>query len=99
MAVDERNAGLRRKRRRPAEQADLTAMGVTGQLERDARGHARCDIGLMREQDDRRVFGDLCERRGEIVGTEAPSAAVALRRRIGELIAEAGEPERATILG
>ena len=46
-------------------------MGVAGQLERDARGHARRDVGLMREQDDRRVVGDLCQRRIEIVDTEA----------------------------
>src|SRR6266702_3943116 len=74
-------------------------MGMAGQLQRDARGYARRDIGLMREQDDRRVVGDFCQRRIEIVGTEALRPAVALRRSISKLIAEAGEPERAAIPG
>src|SRR5215218_327561 len=99
MTIGEPEAVLRRNRRRPAEQADLAAMGVAGQLQRDAGGHARRDIGLMREQDDRRIVADLGKRRVEIVGAEAPRAPEASRRQKGELITEAGEPERATILG
>src|SRR5690242_2170823 len=52
MAVGEPQAVLGRHGRRPAEQADLAAMGMAGQLQRDARGHQRCNVGLVREQDD-----------------------------------------------
>src|SRR3954452_18574481 len=83
VTISEPEAMLRLNCRRPAEQADLAAMGVAGQLQSDARGHPRRDIGLMREQDDRRIVGDLGERRVEIVGAEAPRAPEAPRRQKG----------------
>ncbi len=73
-------------------------MGVPGQLQRDTPWHAPGDIGLVRQQDDRRIVGDLCERRAEIVDADAVHRPEAPRRKIGELIAEAGEPERLAVL-
>src|SRR3954451_13261897 len=99
VTISEPEAMLRLNCRRPAEQADLAAMGVAGQLQSDARGHPRRDIGFMREQDHRCIVADLRERSGEIVDTEARHASEAPSRQVRELIAEAGEPERAAVLG
>ena len=74
-------------------------MGMAGQLQRDARGYERRDIWLMREQDNRRIVGDLRQRAREIVGAKPMHAAIALRGIVGELIAEAREPEGASVLG
>src|SRR6478752_7903883 len=79
-----------RRHRRPAEQADLAAMGMAGKLQRHPRRHALGDIRLMRQQNDRRIVRDSCQRRAEIVDTDAPHRAEMARRHIGELIAEAG---------
>ena len=57
--------------RRPAEQPHLAAMGMAGQLQRDARRHPHGDVGLMRQQHDRRIVGDLRQRRREIVDADA----------------------------
>src|SRR5262249_49540707 len=96
MAVGELLPG--RRDRRPAEQALLPAMGMTGELQRNARGHARGDIGLMCEQDRGGIIGDFGERRAEIVDADAPHRAKTPCRHVGELIAEAGKPERAAVL-
>ena len=74
-------------------------MGMPGELQRDPRRHAHRNVGLVRQQDDRRVVGYLRERRGEIVDADAPHRPEAPRRQIGQLIAEPGEPERAAVLG
>ena len=74
-------------------------MGMAGELQRDARRHAHRDVGLVRQQDERRIVGDLRKRRAEIVDADAPHRAETPRRHIGELIAEAGQPERPAVLG
>ena len=87
----------RRRRQRPAERPlALAAMGMTGQLQRDPRRYANGHIGFMRQKNERRVVGHLLQRRGEIVDADAPHRAQARRRQIGQLIAETGQPERAT---
>ena len=88
-----------RRDRRPAQQAHLAAMGMAGELQRNARRHAPRDIRLVRHQDDRRVVGDFRKRRAEIVDADALERPEAPRRHIGELIAEAGQPERVAVLG
>jgi hypothetical protein len=60
----------RRRDRRPAEHAHLAAMGMAGELQRDARRHAPRDVGLVRQQNDRRVVGDFRQRRAEIVDAD-----------------------------
>ena len=99
MAIGKKVAVAGRHHRRPAEQADLAAMGMTGQLQRHARRHAHGNVGLMRKQDDRRVVGDPGKRRVEIVHANATDGAEISRREVGKLVAEAGEPEVTTILG
>ena len=74
-------------------------MGMPGELQRDARRHAQRDVGLVRHQDDRRIVGDFRKRRAEIVDADALERPEAPRRHIGELIAEAGQPERMAVLG
>ncbi len=53
----------------------------------------------MRQQNDRRIIGDLRQRGAEIVDADAPHRPETARREIGELIAEAGQPERTPVLG
>ena len=74
-------------------------MGMAGELQRDARGHAPRDVGLMRHQDHRRIVGDLRQRRAEIVDADALERPEAARRHIGQLVAETGQPERMAVLG
>ena len=66
-------------------------MGVPGELQRHALGHPARDIGLVREQDDRRIVGDLGKRGTEIVDADAMNGTKPPRRPIGELVAEPGE--------
>ena len=73
-------------------------MGMTGKLQRDPRRHAPGDIGLMRHQDQRRIVGYLGQRRPEIIDADAPHRPETPHRRIGQLIAKTGQPERAAIL-
>ena len=65
-------------------------MGMAGERHREAIGHAREDVRLMRQQDRRRIVGDGGQRRIEVVGPRDAAAAAA----IGPLAAEAGEPDR-----
>ena len=74
-------------------------MGMAGELQRHPRRHALGDVGLMRQQNDRRVIGDLRQRRAEIVDADAPHRPETARREIGQLIAKAGQPERTPVLG
>src|SRR5512140_2957776 len=70
-------------------------MGMTGELKRDARRQAMRDIRLMRQQDHRRIVRYLVERGAEIVDANSFDRSKAPRRSISQLIAKAGEPERA----
>ncbi len=75
-----------RRDRRLAQHAHLAAMGMAGELQRDARGHAPRYIGLMRHQNHRRVVGDLRQRGAEIVDADTLERPEAARRDIGELV-------------
>src|SRR5882724_3021628 len=87
-----------RRHRRPAEQPYLTTMGMSGQLHRDARGHASSHIGFMRQKNERRVVRYLLQGRGKIIDADAFDRPEPPRREIGQLIAETCEPELVTVL-
>ena len=53
-------------------------------------GHLRENIGLVHQQHDRIVGVDARQRPGQIVD----AAEAAMAERMGELVAEAGQPER-----
>ena len=81
------------RHRRPTKQAHLAAMGMAGELQRHPRRDAPGHVRLVRQQHDRRVVGNFCQRRAEIVDADAPHRAEAARRNVSQLIAEASEPE------
>src|SRR5262245_39452839 len=83
-------AVFRRHESRPNQgQADLPAMSVAREGQRNALRHARKNVRLVREQDDRIVSGDLGQCARQIVdATEAATA-----EGTGKLIADAREPE------
>src|SRR5207302_4601129 len=60
---------------------------------RPAPAHA-WHVWLVRQQNDRRVVGDFPKCRGEIIDADTPDRPEAARRKIGQLVAEPGEPER-----
>ena len=64
---------------------------MAGERERYAFRHFGENIGLVREQNDRIVGRHLGERAGQIVD----AAKLAVAEPVGELVAEAGEPEAA----
>ena len=64
-------------------------MRVPRQRQRDAVWHPRENIGFVREQDHRRIVGDLRERACQIV--DADEAAAAERKR--DLVTKARQPK------
>ena len=74
-------------------------MGMATELQRHPLRHAHRDVGLVRQQHDRRVVGYFRKRRCEIVDADAPHRPEAPRRKIRQLIAEPGQPERSAGFG
>ncbi len=68
-------------------------------MQRDPRRYAHRDVGLVRQQNDRRVVGHFRKRCGKIIDADALDRPEPPRRKIGQLIAEPGKPERAAGLG
>ena len=64
-------------------------MGMAGERQRDAVGHARKNIRLVHEQEDGIVGSDLRQRTRQVVF----AAEAAMAEEMRELIANAGEPE------
>src|SRR5690242_17328951 len=81
------------RRRRPYRfdewQADLAAMRVTGDRQRNALRHLRKNIGLVREQDDGIVTVDACKRTRQVVDAAEASRS----QTVCKLVVEAGKPE------
>ena len=98
VAIGEARAVARRHDRRPAQQPHLTAMGMSGQLQRHPIRNAHGHVGFMRHQDDRRIVGHFLQRRGEIVDADARQLAKTPSRKISELIAKPCQPERPACL-
>src|SRR4051812_35792544 len=80
--------------RRVAEQAHLTAVGMAAERQCNAVGHEREYVGLVGEQDDRRLIMDLRQHSRQIVDTMPLLAPVLFARDQRNLIAKACEPER-----
>ena len=100
VTIGEAVAIARRHARGIAEQPHLAAMGVAGQRERHALGHMGENVGLVRQQDHRRVVRHLGQRAGQIVDAlEAAPGLLAPAADQGQLVAEAGQPEGMPILG
>src|SRR6516225_3120553 len=100
MSVSVAVAIARRDHWRVAEQTDLAAVRVTRQGEGDASWHARKNVGLVRQQDHRRIVRDLGQGTVEVVHTgKAAPGRFAPAVVKGELVAKAGEPERAAVVG
>src|ERR1700682_6687029 len=92
-------AVARRPHRRPPEQPHLAAVGVPRKLQRHPRRHAHRDVGLVRQKNDRRVVANFPKRRREIIDADTLDRPEPPCRKIGQLIAEPGKPERATGFG
>ncbi len=88
----------RRHDGRVPEHAQLAAVGVAA----DGKGHAgrdaREDVGLVGHEQHRRVVGHLGQRTGEVVEADEAATVPDALRREGDLIRQACEPERATVL-
>src|SRR6476646_6269135 len=81
---------FRRHESRPDQrQADLPAMGMARERQRDPFRHARKNVRLVREQDDRIVGCELLQRTRQVV--DAAEAATA--DAVSDLIADARDPE------
>jgi hypothetical protein len=63
-------------------------MGMPRELQRDSRRHAHRDVGLVRQQNDRRVIRDFPKRRAKVIDADTPDRPEAPRRKIGQLVAE-----------
>src|SRR5262245_18715277 len=90
MTVGEPLAELRGDECRPDKrQPDLAAVGMAGEGQRDAVGHARKNIRLVDQQHDGIVASDLGKRARQVIF--AAEAAVADEMR--KLVADTAEPE------
>src|ERR1700743_931624 len=94
MAVGQTIAVTRRHHGGPTEQANLAAMGVPRQLQRDARRNLGSYIRFMGKQNNGRIVGDFRQRRTEIVDTLPWDFAAPPRPDKSDLVAEPGKPER-----
>src|SRR5271165_3857994 len=68
-------------------------MGVSRKRNRYALGYGREDIGLVSQQDHRRIIGDALERSFEIIDAELASRPTKPAPGESLLIAESSEPE------
>src|SRR6202035_3483727 len=90
MAIGEARAVLRRHEMRPNKRhANLSAVGVTGERERDTRRHFRKNIRLVDQEHHRIVGLDPRQRTRQIID----AAKHALTNYMSELIADPGEPD------
>ena len=64
----------------------------------DAVRHCREDVGLVGQQDDGRIVGDLGQRAGQVVDTFEHAPRALAPGDEGDLVAEAGEPEGVAVL-
>jgi len=72
VAVSEARTVARRHELRPDERhADLSAMGMTGERQRDAPRYLRENVGLVDQEHDRVIGVHVRERARQIVGAEA----------------------------
>src|SRR5687767_3596277 len=83
-----------RRERRPAEQADLTAVGMAGERKGEAVGQIGENLGFVREQDGGLVRPQRRQRRVEV--GRGPLAVFVLVRTV--LVAETGEPESSAVM-
>ena len=100
VAIGQQVAVTRRHDRRPAEQPHLPAMGMPGELQRDARDGTR--IATSGSCASRMTGASSVTFASVAPRSSTPMRGTGLNRRagqIGELIAEPGEPEGATVLG
>ena len=56
-------------------------MGMSRKLQRDARRNAHRNIRLVRQQNDRRIVGDFCQGRIEIIDADARDRPEVERRK------------------
>ena len=98
VTIGKARAVLRRHELRPDERnADLAAMGVAGERQRNALRHARENVRLMDQQQHRIVGPDLAERAGQIVDAAKPGRG-RCDRRVDRRVRPArivGRPRRA----